>query len=106
MASFTVRQGKRYRAILSLGFLERLASNEMVAKKLSEAGFTDVTVSGNGASRVAEGVWPAADATADMPPQVINVIACDLFQLTRLRRRDLSSLSAGLNRILWDPLTR
>ena len=64
MATYTVRQGKRYRAILALGFLERLASNEMIAKKLREAGFTEVTVSGSGANR----------ATAEMPAQVTNVI--------------------------------
>ena len=74
MANFTVRQGKRYRAILSLGFLERLASNDVVAKKLSDAGFTDVVVSGSGATRVAEALWPEADATAKMPSQVINII--------------------------------
>ena len=74
MATFTVRQGKRYRAILSLGFLERLASNEMIAGKLREAGFAEVTVSGSGANRTAQGLWPQADATAEMPSQVINVI--------------------------------
>jgi hypothetical protein len=74
MATFTVRQGKRYRAILALGFLERLASNEMIAAKLRDAGFAEVIVSGSGADRVAEGLWPGADATAEMPPQVINVI--------------------------------
>jgi hypothetical protein len=74
MTTYTVRQGKRYRAILSLGFLERLASNEMIAEKLREAGFAEVTVSGSGANRTAEGLWSHADATAEMPSQVINVI--------------------------------
>jgi hypothetical protein len=74
MPSFTVREGRRYRAIFSLGFLERLATNDMIAGKLREAGFTQVSVSGSGATRVAEGLWPGPDATADMPSQVINVL--------------------------------
>ena len=74
MGNFTVRQGKRYRAILSLGFLDRLASNDMIANKLRGAGFTEVSVSGSGGTRVAEGVWQGPDATAEMPSQVINVI--------------------------------
>jgi hypothetical protein len=73
MASFTVRQGKRYRATISLGLLERAASNAMIASRLREAGFADVEVSGSGATRIAEGVWPGADATAEMPRQVTSV---------------------------------
>ena len=42
MATFTLQQGKRYRATISLGFIESLASNEMIAVKLQEAGFADV----------------------------------------------------------------
>jgi hypothetical protein len=74
VANFTVRQGKRYRAILSLGFLERIASNDMIGKKLTDAGFADVSVSGKGATRVAEGSWLGPDASATMPSQVVNVI--------------------------------
>jgi transketolase N-terminal domain/subunit len=73
MATFTVRQGKRYRANLSLGLLERLASNEMIADQVRSAGFADVTVSGTGAQRVAEALWPSADVTAEMPSQIIAV---------------------------------
>lgn len=74
MAAFTVRQGKRYRATISLGLLERLASNEKVAEKLREAGFTDVTVAGSGKQRVAEALWPGPDATGEMPSQVSDVV--------------------------------
>ena len=74
MATFTVRQGKRYRASVALGWLERLASNAMIEERLRTAGFTDVRVSGSGGSRVAEGLWPGADATAEMPSQVSEVV--------------------------------
>jgi hypothetical protein len=73
MATFTVQQGKRYRATISLGFLERLASNETIADRLRQAGFAEVRVSGTGATRDAEGLWPSADATAEMPAQIASV---------------------------------
>jgi hypothetical protein len=74
MATFTVRQGKRYRATISLGWLERLAGNDAVAEKLRAAGFSEVSVSGSGAVRVAEALWPGADATGEMPTQISEVI--------------------------------
>ena len=38
MATFTVQQGKRYSATISLGIFERFASNDTIAAKLREAG--------------------------------------------------------------------
>ena len=73
MATFTVQQGKRYRATISLGMLERIAGNETIAEKLRAAGFSDVTVTGSGAVRIAEALWPNPDATADMPTQIAAV---------------------------------
>ena len=74
MATFTVRQGKRYRATLSLGWLERWASNETIAGKLREAGFSEVKVEGSGGTRQAEALWPGPDTTAEMPSQIVEVI--------------------------------
>jgi hypothetical protein len=74
MATFTVRQGKRYRATVILGGIERWASNEMIADRLRKAGFSEVTVSGMGTTRVAEALWPGADAEGEMPSQVTEVI--------------------------------
>ena len=74
MATFTVRQGKRYRAALSLGWLERWASNETIAGKLREAGFSEVKVDGSGGTRQAEALWPGPDTTAEMPSQIVEVI--------------------------------
>ena len=74
MAAFTVHQGKRYRATISLGLLERFASNDTIAERLRAAGFTNVSVSGSGGTRIAEALWPEADASAEMPKQITDVI--------------------------------
>ena len=74
MASFTLRKGARYRATVSLGLMERLASNDMIAAKLQEAGFDDVSVAGSGTLRVVEASWAKPDATEEMPSQVTEVV--------------------------------
>jgi hypothetical protein len=74
MASFTMRQGKRYRATITLGGIERWASNDMIAGRLREAGFSDVAVSGMGTTRTAEAVWAGADTSGEMPAQVTEVV--------------------------------
>lgn len=73
MSSFTVRQGRRYRATIRLGWLEQLADNETIAARLREAGFADVVVMGRGAHRTAEALWPGSDASAPLPPQITDV---------------------------------
>jgi hypothetical protein len=72
-AEFTVHQGMRYRAILALKSVEQLADNALIAQKFRDLGFSGVRVSGAGATRRVEGVWPGKDATASMPPQIIAV---------------------------------
>ena len=74
MATFTVHQGKRYRARISLGWIERFASNETIADRLRAAGFTDIAISGSGSTRMAEALWPQPDATAEMPKQIVEVV--------------------------------
>jgi hypothetical protein len=73
MASFTVRQGKRYRATITLGGMERWASNDMIAGRLREAGFSEVAVSGVGSTRVAEALWAGADTAGEMPSQITEI---------------------------------
>ena len=73
MPAYTVRQGRRYRATISLGWLEQVASNETIADKLHDAGFTEVSVTGDGRMRQAEALWPGPDATADVPSQVASI---------------------------------
>jgi hypothetical protein len=74
MTHVTVRQGKRYRASIKLGLLEQLADNGMIEGKLRAAGFSDVSVSGKGALRTAEAVWPNEDASAPLPSQVSSLV--------------------------------
>jgi hypothetical protein len=70
---FTVHQGKRYRATLSLNSVERLADDALIARKFRALGFDKVRVSGAGAIRRVEGVWPRKDASAPLPPQIVAV---------------------------------
>jgi hypothetical protein len=74
MPTFTVRKDRRYRATISLGTFESWAGNDLIAGKLIEAGFADVTVNGSGSTRVAEARWIGADTTAPMPSQVTDVV--------------------------------
>ena len=70
---FTVREGKRYRATLALNSVEQLADNALIASKFRALGFTKVHVSGTGAIRRVEGVWPRKDASALLPRQIVAV---------------------------------
>ena len=72
-AEFTVHHGMRYRAILVLKSVEQLANNALIAQKFRDLGFSGVRVSGEGATRRVEGVWPGKDTSANMPPQIIVV---------------------------------
>ncbi len=70
---FTIHQGKRYRATLSLGSVERLVDNTAIAQRFRALGFTSVRVSGSGATRRVEGVWPGKDTSTNMPSQIVAV---------------------------------
>lgn len=70
---FTVHQGKRYRATLSLGSVERLADNAQIAQKFRALGFVSVRVSGSGPKRKVEGVWPGKETSANLPRQIVAV---------------------------------
>jgi hypothetical protein len=70
---FTVHHGKRYRATLALSSIELLADNATIAQKFRAMGFMRVRVSGAGATRRVEGVWPGKDTSANLPPQIVAV---------------------------------
>jgi transketolase N-terminal domain/subunit len=65
--------GKRYRATLSLGSVERLVDNAAIAQKFRALGFPSVRVTGSGATRRVEGMWPGKDTSANMPRQIVAV---------------------------------
>ena len=67
MKLYTVRQGRRYRARIELGLFEQVASNDMIAERLREAGFAEVNVTGDGRTREAEALWPVADTARKSP---------------------------------------
>jgi hypothetical protein len=73
MATYTVRKGRRYRATISLGLLQSVASNDMVADRFREAGFAEVEVTGSGRSRLGQALWPHDDASAEIPDEITSV---------------------------------
>ena len=92
MAKFTVRKGRRYRATIKLTGLMRLASNETIAGVFEKVGFAEVRVEGSGGTRYATCLWPKADATADIPPEVEKVeempmMAIAAARATRAKRK-------------------
>jgi hypothetical protein len=70
---FTIHHGKRYRATLALSSIELLADNATIAQKFRAMGFMRVRVSGAGATRRVEGVWPGKDTSTNLPPQIVAV---------------------------------
>lgn len=73
MAIYTVRKGQRYRATISLGWFQSVASNETVADKFREVGFEEVTVWGSGRRRAGTAHWPKEDATAEIPDEITDI---------------------------------
>jgi hypothetical protein len=69
MPGQTVRQGRRYRALISLGVIERIASNAMIARRFAEIGFTEISVTGRGSERVVEALRLLPDADGEAPHQ-------------------------------------
>lgn len=74
MATFTLRNGKRYRATLRLIGLEQFAGNDIVQGKFTDVGFNNVKVTGSGAIREAEGTWTKPDVTGEIDAHVIEVV--------------------------------
>ena len=70
-----LKNGQRYEATIKLGFFESIAPNGAIVKKLEEAGFTSVGVSGAGAARGARGTWSGDTQDVTLPSQVTDVKA-------------------------------
>ena len=65
-------KGTRYWAKLELGMLESFASNEQVAEKFTELGFTEVKATGSDDARVVKGIWNKESTTVEVPAQVTD----------------------------------
>ena len=74
MTQFTVRQGRRYKATVNLGWLEQVATNDQIAARLNAVGFADVAVAGAGRQRVAEATWPGLETTAELDPHLSDLV--------------------------------
>lgn len=70
---FTLQRGKRYKTTITLGFVERLATNDAIADRFRSAGFSDVAVEGEGGTRYATGIWDSDDLRPTFPPQISEV---------------------------------
>lgn len=73
----TTWQRSRFTRGSAIGIRSHLgcfASNDIIAGRLRTAGFTDITITGAGSTRSAEALWSAADATAEMPKQIAEVV--------------------------------
>ena len=71
---FTVRQGRRYRASISLNAFEKFASNDQIASMFSQYGFTEVVITGTGTRRQGEGTWAGPDTTVQLDPHLTDVV--------------------------------
>lgn len=68
---FTVHHGKVYRAHLKLNFFESFASEEQVAEKFREIGFTNIHILGSGEDRYAVGTWNGPDESVPLTDEHI-----------------------------------
>ena len=74
MPDFTLGQGRRYRATLTLGWLEQIAGNDRIAAELAKAGFSEINVQGDGETRIAHGVWTRESQAVALPEQVAELV--------------------------------
>ena len=75
MATFTVQQGKRYRATITLGWLERLAGNDVDRGEIARRRLLRGERFGQRRpTRGRGGVGSGPDSTGEMPAQVTEVI--------------------------------
>lgn len=72
--SFTLRHGQRYRATITLSGFEQFASNDIIAGKLTEYGFSNVVVTGSGSTRQAEATWNGPDTTGQIDSHIQSVV--------------------------------
>lgn len=63
MTEWNLKKNQKYKITISLGLLEGLAPNNLIAKKFTQNGFEDVEAIGEGGNRIVTGTWPNDDIT-------------------------------------------
>ena len=71
--NMNLTHNQKYSATIKLGFFEKLAGNNTIKQKLVDAGFIDVSVTGEGSTRTAIGTWPGETREVDLPSQVSSI---------------------------------
>lgn len=77
--TYTVKTNHRYRATVTLGFFESLASNDQVAQAFAGYGFTSVVATGDGTTRTVEGNWLGPDTTAPIDHHITEIVDLGLI---------------------------
>jgi hypothetical protein len=70
----TLTQLKKYQATIPLQGVEIMASNAMILEKLMALGFVNVSVTGMGKQRLAQGTWGKDTVTGPLPAQAKKYI--------------------------------
>lgn len=75
-------QNKKYKADITLTLAQVFfATNAIIAEKLDEAGFKEITVTGSGTKRKAEGIWRSATQKVDIEKKVSPAIISNITEL-------------------------
>jgi hypothetical protein len=70
---WTLTQGCTYRAVISLGFFERLVGNDYIAGMFQKNGFMNVSVTGSGSNRTVTGTWAGSNVTVPLDSHITSV---------------------------------
>lgn len=73
MEEFTLVRGKKYKAKIHLPGFQDYASNDKIADMLTEYGFTDIEVTGEGRSREGTATWSGETVTGPMDRRIVSV---------------------------------
>ena len=71
---YILEKGAAYIADVKLTWLQNVATNEDVADKFRELGFTEVVVTGSGRNRQVSGMWNGQTQKIQVPDSVRNVV--------------------------------
>jgi hypothetical protein len=74
MATATIVNGHRYSAEVDLSWIEGFASDDMLVAKLAAYGFADVTVTGSGETRQAQGTWTGETMTGEVDSHLSRIV--------------------------------